>query len=130
MMRLPRRTFLGLLGGAAIGAAVGVPLLGGVGGSSSTGTLLRSQLPLPRPFTLPLAVPPVLVPTRTDDTSDYYDIVQRAAVAEILPGVRSTIWGYNGIFPGPTIVSRSGRRTIVRHRNELPVPVVVHLHGG
>ncbi len=130
MMRLPRRTFLGLLGGAAIGAAVGVPLLGGVGGSSSTGTLLRSQLPLPRPFALPLAVPPVLVPTRTDDTSDYYDIVQRAAVAEILPGVRSTIWGYNGIFPGPTIVSRSGRRTIVRHRNELPVPVVVHLHGG
>jgi FtsP/CotA-like multicopper oxidase with cupredoxin domain len=33
-------------------------------------------------------------------------------------------------FPGPTIVSRSGRRTVVRHTNELPEPVVVHLHGG
>ncbi|MGX4687661.1 multicopper oxidase domain-containing protein [Streptomyces sp. JNUCC 63] len=32
--------------------------------------------------------------------------------------------------PGPTIVSRSGRRTLVRHRNELDRPVVVHLHGG
>ena len=49
---------------------------------------------------------------------------------EILPGVPTTIWGYDGRFPGPTIVSRSGRRTIVRHRNRLPVPVVVHLHGG
>ncbi|MCA2181367.1 multicopper oxidase domain-containing protein [Nonomuraea glycinis] len=35
-----------------------------------------------------------------------------------------------GTFPGPTIESRSGRTAIVRHRNELPVPTVVHLHGG
>lgn len=40
------------------------------------------------------------------------------------------MWGYNGIFPGPTLVSRRGRRTVVAHRNELPVPVKVHLHGG
>lgn len=40
------------------------------------------------------------------------------------------IMGYNGIFPGPTIVSRSGRRTVVRHINTLPVPTVTHLHGG
>jgi len=127
---MTRRGFLGLLGGAAAGAAVGVPLLSGLGGSSSTGTLLRSQLPLPKPFTLPLATPPVLAPVRTDGTTDFYELVQRAATVEILPGVPTTIWGYNGSFPGPTIVSRSGRRTVVRHRNQLPVPVVVHLHGG
>lgn len=39
-------------------------------------------------------------------------------------------WTYGGSFPGPTIVSRSGRRTIVRHENALPVPVAVRLHGG
>src|SRR5213079_964741 len=61
---------------------------------------------------------------------DRYEIVQRASTAEILPGLRTPIWGYQGIFPGPTIESRSGRTTIVRHRNELPVPTVVHLHGG
>jgi FtsP/CotA-like multicopper oxidase with cupredoxin domain len=44
--------------------------------------------------------------------------------------VPTQIWGYNGSFPGPTIVSRSGRATVVRHRNQLPVPTVVHLHGG
>src|SRR5207248_8982378 len=40
------------------------------------------------------------------------------------------IWGYNGIFPGPTIEARSGRRAVLRLRNGLPVPVVNHLHGG
>ena len=49
---------------------------------------------------------------------------------EILPGLKTEIWGYDGIFPGPTIESRRGRRAIVRHRNELDVPTVVHLHGG
>lgn len=34
------------------------------------------------------------------------------------------------MFPGPTIAARCGRPVVVRHRNELPVPVVVHLHGG
>ena len=55
---------------------------------------------------------------------------QRAARAEILPGLSTGIWGYNGVFPGPTIVSDRGRRTVVTHTNELPVPTVVHLHGG
>jgi spore coat protein A, manganese oxidase len=43
---------------------------------------------------------------------------------------RTEVWGHNGIFPGPTIVSRRGRRTVVTHHNKLEVPVVVHLHGG
>ena len=125
-----RRTVLGLLGGAAAAVGVGVPLVSGLRGSSSTGTLLTSQRPLPRPFTRPLPIPPVLAPTRRDSTTDFYEITQRVANAELLDGVPTPIWGYNGIFPGPTIVSRSGRRTVVRHRNELPVPTVVHLHGG
>ncbi|GAA4995984.1 multicopper oxidase family protein [Actinopolymorpha pittospori] len=125
-----RRAFLGVLGGLSAAAVVGVPLASGVHGSSSTGELLTSQLPLPRPFTLPFRVPPVLRPTSSDATGAYYEVIQKASIAEILPGVRTPIWGYNGIFPGPTIVSTSGRRTVVRHRNQLPVPVVVHLHGG
>lgn len=130
MTPMSRRGFLGLLGTAGAGAAVGFPLLSGLGGSSSTGLLLRSQRALPQPFTMPLTVPPVLRPVRSDASADYYEIVQREGTVEMLPGVRTTVWGYNGIFPGPTIESRSGRRTVVRHLNELPVPVVVHLHGG
>jgi spore coat protein A, manganese oxidase len=125
-----RRRFVTLLGAAAAASAVGVPLISGARGSDSTGRLLRSQLPLPQPFTRPLRVPAVLAPARSSAAADYYELTQRAAMAEILPGVRTEVWGYNGVFPGPTIVSRSGRRTVVTHRNELPVPVAVHLHGG
>jgi spore coat protein A len=77
-----------------------------------------------------LPIPPVLKPVRTDGTTDYYEVTQRPGKADMLSGLTTTMWGYNGIFPGPTIVSRSGRRTVVRHRNELSVPVSVHLHGG
>jgi spore coat protein A len=125
-----RRTLLVMLGGTAAAAVVGVPLLSGIRGATSTGELLPSRRPLPQPFTRPLAIPPVLAPTRSDSTSDYYNIAQKAAMAQILPDVRTQIWGYNGIFPGPTIRSRSARRAIITHRNELRVPVVVHLHGG
>ncbi|WP_410598534.1 multicopper oxidase family protein [Amycolatopsis sp. lyj-90] len=127
---LPRRTFLGLAGGAGVLLAAGLTaprLL--AQGSPGTGELLRSGLPLPEPFRVPLPIPPVLRPQRTAD-ADHYTITQRAATAEILPGVRTPIWGYDGIFPGPTIESRRDRTAVVHHRNELPVPTVVHLHGG
>jgi spore coat protein A len=108
----------------------GVPLLDGLRGTGSTGAPLESRLKLPKPFQLPLPVPPVLTPVRRDSAGDHYEITQRAGTAEILPGVATRVWGYDGMFPGPTIVSESGRPTTVRHHNSLPVPVVVHLHGG
>ncbi|HEY0693218.1 MAG TPA: multicopper oxidase domain-containing protein, partial [Kribbella sp.] len=130
-----RRQFLGLASGAAAAAGIGVPLVSGLRGAglqgpTSTGGQLTSRIPLPTPYQLPLVIPPILQPVRREADADHYEIVQKAARVEILPGVQTEIWGYNGIFPGPTIVSRSGRATVVRHRNELPVPVVVHLHGG
>ncbi|MEV7237608.1 multicopper oxidase domain-containing protein [Streptomyces sp. NPDC051020] len=125
---IPRRRLLGALGGAAALAAVGtqIPRLAA---AVQTGELLRSLLPLPAPYRVPLPVPPVLT-AHQDATTDYYEVTQKAATQEILPGHTTAIWGYEGIFPGPTLVSRSGRRTVVRHRNALPVPAVVHLHGG
>ncbi|GAA1023667.1 spore coat protein A [Acrocarpospora pleiomorpha] len=121
-----------LLVGAALGAGVlglGIPLTVGVSGSSSTGTLLRSRRALPAPFTRRLTVPPVLRPTSVTD-GERYDVVQRVGQADILDGVSTPIWGYNGIFPRPTLRTRRGRPVTVTHRNELPVPTVVHLHGG
>ncbi len=81
-------------------------------------------------FSVPLHIPPVLDPVRSDATTDYYELVQREAWAEIIPDRRTRIWGYNGCFPGPTIRACRGRATVVTHTNNLSVPSVVHLHGG
>jgi FtsP/CotA-like multicopper oxidase with cupredoxin domain len=130
MSELSRRAFLGAGLAAGIGLGVGVPFALGAGGSATTGSLLRSGLPLPPAFTRPLPIPPVLRPVRSDADADYYEITQTRATVSLLPGVQTKIWGYNGIFPGPTIVSRRGRASVVTHTNRLPVPTVVHLHGG
>jgi FtsP/CotA-like multicopper oxidase with cupredoxin domain len=129
---LDRRGFLGLAAvtggaGALTAGAFTLPALVRPG---QPGALLRSRRPLPAPYRVPLPIPPVLPPTRRDATTDYYEITQRVADLSIFDGVHTPAWTYHGTFPGPTIVSRSGRRTVVRHTNRLPHPVVVHLHGG
>lgn len=67
---------------------------------------------------------------RSAGGADFYEVEQREGRVEILPGRRTTVWGDDGIFPGPTFVARSGRRTVLRVRNSLTVPTVTHLHGG
>jgi FtsP/CotA-like multicopper oxidase with cupredoxin domain len=128
-----RRSALQL--GAAAAAGIGLvgagwPLADALLGSAEAGRLLRSQTRLPALYQTPLPVPQQLMPARTDAAADYYEITQQITKLRILPDLTTSAWTYNTSFPGPTIVSRSGRRTIVRHRNALPVPVVVHLHGG
>jgi spore coat protein A len=81
-------------------------------------------------FVLPLRVPPTLTPVRTDAKTDYYEITQQEADVEFLPGMRTRIWGYQGMFPGPTIKVHRGRAAVVQQTNQLPVETVVHLHGG
>ena len=127
-MTISRRGFLSVLGGSTLAAASFGPLL--LPRSTQTAELLTSRVPLPKPFTMPLPIPPVAQPTSSDAGGEVYRITQREADVEILPGLRTRVLAYDGAFPGPTIVSRSGRRTTVIHRNELTVPTVVHLHGG
>ncbi|MBW4717179.1 multicopper oxidase family protein [Saccharothrix obliqua] len=124
---LTRRRVLGIGGALGLMAATGLAAAGGMARRPpTTGAELRSAVPLPPPFRVPLPVPPVLAPVG----ADRYEITQRATTAEILPGVRTPLWTYGGAFPGPTIESRRGRPITVTHHNELPVPTVVHLHGG
>jgi spore coat protein A, manganese oxidase len=136
-VEISRREFLklGLAGGAGLLVPFGASgctglLAGNNSAQGSAGTVLQSAARLPEPFDVPLPVPPVLEPVRSDASADYYEITQKVGEAGILPGYKTEVWGYDGIFPGPTIESRRGRKTIVRQRNELDVPTVVHLHGG
>ncbi|MGH3144844.1 MAG: multicopper oxidase family protein, partial [Rubrobacter sp.] len=62
----------------------------------------------------------------------------KQAQLEVLPGKKTTIYGYNGITPGPTIKVRQGRKAVVRQINSLPdisfanykTWTSVHLHGS
>jgi FtsP/CotA-like multicopper oxidase with cupredoxin domain len=111
--------------GALAGVAVALPF---------NGEFQAAASPLPAlpflPFQVPLTVPPVARPVRTGRDADIYQITMRHADVEIIPGTRTRIWGYDGIFPGPTITARSGKPVVVVQRNELDVHTSVHLHGG
>ncbi|MFF8772112.1 multicopper oxidase family protein [Kitasatospora sp. NPDC015120] len=129
--RMDRRRLLAL-GGAFGALAAGGLITSTVLGRrpAATGGELRSTAPLPPAYQVPLPLPRVLAPVAVSGGVDRYEITQRETVAEILPGLRTPLWTYGGTFPGPTIEARRGRPVTVTHRNELPVPTVVHLHGG
>ncbi|WP_433336423.1 multicopper oxidase family protein [Spirillospora sp. CA-294931] len=146
-MTQSRRQFLILAGGAGAVGSLGLYSCGGaeqLGGGDegdtggggdgdpdgTGGRVVKSKARLPKPFQVPLPIPPVLTPDRTEGGVDHFVITQKKARVELIPGHSTEILGYNGIFPGPTIESRSGRRIVVTHRNELPCPTSTHLHGG
>jgi len=111
------------------GAALALP--SGVVASRAASTASSDPLTtLPEPFQVPLSVPPVLKRGGRGRNADYYRVVMRKAEAEIIPGLSTRIWGYNGLFPGPTIQARSGRASVVRFSNKLPEGMVVHNHGA
>ncbi|WP_209648831.1 multicopper oxidase family protein [Kibdelosporangium banguiense] len=128
---MSRRQVLGIGGALGLMAVTGLSSAAALSRRpTTTGAKLRSAVPLPPTFTVPLPLPSVLRPVSTVDGADRYEITQRETVLEILPGVKTPLWTYNGTFPGPTIEARRDRPVIVTHHNELPVPTVVHLHGG
>src|SRR5215204_7234447 len=127
-MKISRRGFLkmGLMGGAGLALPLGtlsIPL-------SRLAASAAARSPSVEPFVVPLPIPPILKPVRTATGTDYYEMTQKAGRQEILPGLKTEVWGYDGIFPGPTVEARSGRQVEIRQWNELPVPVSTHLFGG
>lgn len=139
----------GLLGAGGV-AGISDAALGGssapvVQPSRSSPDLERWVDELPRPN--------VLEPEGTKDGQPYYEVVLREVEQQLhrdLPP--TTVFGYEGQYPGPTIEARKGEPIYVRWKNELPdehllpvdttvhedvgpydtsgSPAVTHLHGG
>jgi spore coat protein A len=80
-------------------------------------------------FAATLPIPAVLQPSSTDSTTDYYKITVKAAPQQVLAGNATTIWGFNGVWPGPTIVAAKGRQVSVTQTNALSENITIHNHG-
>ena len=96
------------------------------------------QSKLPAPFTMGWKTPPAAPKVSIGDT-DYFTITQQQVKAQILPDRQTTIWGYNGMTPGPTIYVEQHRKAVVRQICALPdrhpelgynVWTSTHLHGS
>ncbi|MDB6152580.1 MAG: cotA2, partial [Chthoniobacteraceae bacterium] len=85
-------------------------------------------------------IPPVLKP-KTVNKVDTYSITMQSGMSKCHRDLPATeIWGYNGIFPGPTIVATKNRAVSIRQTNNLPMThdggemthmlPAVHLHGA
>lgn len=97
-----------------------------------------------------LPIPQVVKPKRQTKSGPFYEIDMREVKVKLhcdLP--ETTVWGYNGQYPGPTIKVYQGEAIHVKWTNHLPnkhlfpvdshhggghdepeVRTVVHLHGG
>jgi spore coat protein A, manganese oxidase len=82
------------------------------------------------PFEAELRVPPELVPVSSSAAEDVFEVAIREGQAEIMQGTPTPIYGYQGIYPGPTIRARKGKSTVVKVANGVSFEQNVHLHGG
>ncbi|MDJ0635875.1 MAG: multicopper oxidase family protein [Xenococcaceae cyanobacterium MO_188.B29] len=129
--------------------------------SSDCSNCLRSEIGSPTfnqeelshqiiPFQRPFQRPPLLQPVRSYEKRrrplDCYEITMKKAQVEIIPGLNTEVWSYNGTLPGPVIRQRGGfrdedrgRDSLVRCINqlgttqengrEIPINTSIHLHG-
>jgi FtsP/CotA-like multicopper oxidase with cupredoxin domain len=115
-----RREFLKLGAAGAFAAALGTRAVAGDGVPSS---------PRFRPFQVPMPLPPDLQPV--EPGGSFYAVHMRRAWTEIIPGLPTEIWGYDGLFPGPTIRAVANEPIVVRFHNDLgDVEASVHYHSG
>lgn len=53
----------------------------------------------------------------------------KEAFVELMPGIPTKAYTYNGVVPGPLIKGHVGAKLIVHFKNSLPEPTTIHWHG-
>ena len=56
-------------------------------------------------------------------------LTMQAGFSEVLPGLSTSTWGFNGSILGPTLRLRRGQDVPLAYENQLPEPIAVHGHG-
>lgn len=112
-------------GGRSGGSAGG----GSAGGGGDDSGAPGDAVPGDPPFTNPVYLPPVLQPTSTDGSTDFYALTVKPGKAQMKSGSATPIVGFNGMFPGPTIIATRGRAVQVTQTNGWTENITIHNHG-
>ncbi|GAB6937954.1 multicopper oxidase domain-containing protein [Isoptericola variabilis] len=108
---------------AAVLAAV-VPLL-----AAGCGAIPGSVTSVDEPeFDRALPIPP-LAESEVVDGVRTFSLTAQEGTTELLPGVDTPTWGYDGPYLGPTLRAERGERVAVDVTNDLPETTSVHWHG-
>lgn len=129
---LSRRHFL-----AGAGTLIGAGLVSKAGAAS----IPEAQI-VQHPHTIPPKAPsngrpfhPVVTlngwsaPWRMKNGWKEFHLIAEPVIRELAPGMKATLWGYNGSSPGPTIEVVEGDKVRIFVTNKLPEPTSIHWHG-
>lgn len=129
---LSRRHFL---------AGAGTLLGAGLVSKAGTAAIPEAQI-IQHPNTIPPRAPdngrpfnPVVTlngwsaPWRMKNGWKEFHLIAEPVLRELAPGMKATLWGYNGSSPGPTIEVVEGDKVRIFVTNKLPEPTSIHWHG-
>ena len=137
-MKLNRRDALKLGGVTVFGGAALASMPLGQGASTKSISRL-SAADFPKRYFAEITKTPAAVPTMIDGVAHYDITMRRNPDAQVLTGqLKTPVFGYDGIFPGPRIELNVGTTAVVRHHNNLPAvgpfgspaKTSTHLHGS
>ena len=119
-LKLNRRDALKLGGATVVGGAALATLPIGKGADAQAPSQLAAK-DFPELYAVEITKTPAAVPTMIDGVA-HYDITQRRNPgAQVLTGdLKTPVFGYDGVFPGPRIELNQGTPAVVRQRNHLP----------
>lgn len=110
----------------AAGVAVFIAVAGGaamwLSRSSGSDDKIRADLVAEFGNTYPSEPP-------ATDTTSTVELVASPSVAQVLPGVDTDVWAFNGTVPGPALRIPLGQSIRMELDNQLPVPTTIHWHG-
>jgi len=68
-------------------------------------------------------------PWRMKEGWKEFHLIAEPVIRELAPGMKATLWGYNGSSPGPTIEVVEGDKVRIFVSNKLPEATTIHWHG-
>jgi len=118
--------------------ASGLALAKGLPGFSQAAMTMASPEPVRSGVSLARYVDPLPIPAKIQTTGSAGEVIEiqmrqcRQKVHRDLPP--TSLWGYNGTWPGPTIEVRSGKPLLIRWVSKLPdkhfLPIDTGIHGA